>query len=70
VEDDPGIRRGDAAFAVAVEWLATAMLFVIGIANGTVNTLATLWVLLGVLFGAAFVGALTGIVFRDSETSA
>jgi len=40
------------------------------IANGTVNALAALWIVLGVLFGAAFVAAIAGIVFHDSEASA
>lgn len=71
VARDAGVRaRRAVAIADAVEWFATAVLFAVGIANGTVNTLATLWVVLGVLFGAAFVGAIAGIVFHDSEASA
>jgi uncharacterized membrane protein len=67
-----GARRGArarraVAIADAVEWIATAVLFAIGIANGTVNTLAALWIVLSVLFGAAFVGAIAGIV-TDSRS--
>ena len=71
VARDAGARaRRTVAIADAVEWIATAALFAVGIANGTVNTLATLWIVLSVLFGAAFVAALAGIVFHDSEASA
>jgi hypothetical protein len=68
VARDAGAQaRRVVAIADAVEWFATAALFAIGIANGTVNTLAALWVVLSVLFGAAFVGAIAGIVFRNSD---
>ena len=71
VARDAGARaRRTVAIAAAVEWFATAVLFAVGIANGTVNTLATLWIVLSLLFGAAFVGAILGIVFHDPEASA
>jgi hypothetical protein len=62
--------RRTVAIAVAVGWIATAILFAIGLANGTVNTLATLWVALSAVFGAAFIAAITGFVFHDSEAPA
>ncbi len=68
--DAGGRARRTVAIAVAVEWFATAVLFAIGIAKGTVNSLAGLWIVLGLLFGVAFLSAIAGIVFHDSETTA
>lgn len=70
VRDAGAPARRAVAIADAVEWIATAVLFAVGIANGTVNTLAALWIVLSVLFGAAFLGAIAGVVFRDPEASA
>jgi hypothetical protein len=71
VARDAGAQaRRTVAIAVAVGWFATAVLFAIGIADGIVNMLAALWVVLSVLFGAAFVGAIAGIGFHDPEASA
>jgi hypothetical protein len=70
VARDAGVRaRRTVAIADAVGWFAFAVLFAIGIASGTVNTLAAVWVVVGGLFGAAFVAAIAGIVFHDSEAS-
>ena len=71
VARDAGAQaRRTVAIAVAVGWIATAVLFAIGIADGTVNTLAALWIVFSALLGAAFVGALAGIGFHDSGASA
>jgi hypothetical protein len=59
--------RRTVAIGDAVEWFATAVLFAVGMANGIVNALAAVWVVLSLLFGAAFIGALAGIGFRDPE---
>jgi hypothetical protein len=68
---DAGARgRRVVGIAVAVLWIATALLFVVGIAGGIVNALAVIWIVLGAVFGAAFAVAVAGIAFRDPETPA
>jgi len=67
VRDAGAPARRAVGIADAVTWFATAVLFASGMANATVNTLAGVWIVLGVLFGAAFVGAVAGVVFRNPE---